>query len=160
MSESPTFQLHKGEAYHSDVNIGGVVDITTATVTLSPETHGHRYCTLNRAGGIAVTLPAAIGTGDKYHLIVKTTFTTAGTIKVVGNDTMTGVALLAQDGGDTLVAFEAAATSDTITMNGSTQGGIKGDSYELIDVSTDLWWVKIVGSATSTEATPFSSTVS
>lgn len=132
--------------------------ITDAAVTITAA-YINRPITLNRAGGIAVTLPAASGTGDRYQFIVGTTFTTAGTIKVVGNDIMTGLAILAQDGGDTSVMFETAADSDTVTMDGTTTGGLKGASVELIDIAADTWWVNYRSAATGTEATPFSATV-
>lgn len=137
-----------------------IVNATAATLAITEAAHDGKVITLNRAGGIAVTLPAATGSGTKLQFIVGTTYTTAGTIKVVGDDVMTGSALLAQDAADTAVMFETAADSDTITLNGTTTGGIKGDSVELIDIAADLWWVRVVGSATGTEATPFSATVS
>lgn len=137
-----------------------IVNATAATLTVTEADHDSKVVTLNRAAGIAVTLPAASGSGTKLQFIVGTTVTSnSTTIKVVGDDTMTGLALLAQDAADTAVAFETAADSDTITLNGSTTGGIKGDCIELIDVAADLWWVRVVGSATGTEATPFSATV-
>jgi hypothetical protein len=73
---------------------------------------------------------------------------------------MTGGAWLSQDSADTVVMFETAADSDTITANGSTKGGIKGESIELIDMASNTWWVRVMGSATGTEATPFSAAVS
>jgi hypothetical protein len=72
---------------------------------------------------------------------------------------MTGVAISGQDAADTAVLFETAATSDTITLNGTTTGGIKGDRVEIEDIATNLYYVRVVGSATGTEATPFSATV-
>lgn len=137
-----------------------IVDATASTLAVTAALHDSKIVTLNRAAGIAVTLPAATGSGTKLHFIVGTTVTSnTSTIKVTGNDTMVGSAIVAQDGGDTNVMFEAGGTDDTITFDGSTTGGIKGDSVELIDVATDLWWVRVVGSATGTEATPFSATV-
>jgi hypothetical protein len=44
-------------------------------------------------------------------------------------------------------------------MDGSTKGGIKGDRVILKDVAAGLWSVTVIGSATGTEATPFSSAV-
>lgn len=134
----------------------------TASTTLSRDTHGEAVCTINAAAGVAITLPDATGTGSKFHLILGTTITSnTTTIKVPDADnTMTGTALLGQDAADTAVLFETAATTDTITFNGTTTGGIKGDSVELIDIAANLWWVRVAGSATGTEATPFSATVS
>lgn len=136
-----------------------IVNVTAATLAVTEAAHDSKVVTLNRAGGIAVTLPAATGSGAKLHFVLGTTYTTAGTIKVTGNDTLVGSALIAQDAADTAVMFEASGTDDTVTLNGTTTGGIKGDSVELIDIATDLWFVRMVASATGTEATPFSATV-
>lgn len=138
-----------------------VVNCTASTLTVTEALHDSKVVTLNRAAGIAVTLPAATGSGTKLQFVVGTAVTSnTSTIKVVGDDTMTGAALLGQDAADTAVLFEAGATADTITMDGSTTGGLKGDSIELIDIAADLWWVRMIGAATGTEATPFSATVS
>jgi hypothetical protein len=132
---------------------------TAATLTVD-STYAGKVTPLNRAAGIAVTLPAATGSGAVYNFYIGTTITSnSTTIKVVGNDIMTGTAIVANDGGDTASIFETAADSDTITFNGTTTGGIKGAMVELLDVAADTWWVRITGAATSTEATPFSATV-
>lgn len=136
-----------------------IVNATAATLAITEAAHDSKIVTLNRAGGIAVTLPAATGSGLRLFFVVGTTFTTAGTIKVTGDDTMAGNAILFQDGGDTMVGFEAGATADTITMDGTTTGGLKGASVYLIDIAADLWFVHYRSAATGTEATPFSATV-
>lgn len=137
------------------------INITAATLSLVASAHGDATITANRAAGITFTLPASDGKGSYFRIIVGTTITSNSLIVKVANstDVMTGVAINAADGGDTAVAFETAATSDTITLNGSTTGGIKGDIIECEDVSAGLWSVKVAGSATGTEATPFSATV-
>lgn len=137
-----------------------IVNVTASTLAVTEADHDSKVVTLNRAAGIAVTLPAATGSGAKLQFIIGTAVTSnATTIKVTGDDTMTGVAILAQDAADTASVFEAGATADTISFNGSTTGGLKGDCVELIDIAADLWWVRVVGAATGTEATPFSATV-
>lgn len=137
----------------------GLVSATASTLTVTSAKHAGKTIVLNRAGGIATTLPAASGSGDTYRFLIGTTFTSSATIKVVGNDIMQGLALFAADGGDTLVAFETAADSDTITFSGTDTGGYIGTEILLIDMAADTWFVKIVGKATGTEATPFSATV-
>lgn len=138
-----------------------IVSATTATLTATAAVHSGRTVLLDRAAGQAVTLPAATGTGNSYKFFVLTTITSnTTTIKVVGNDVMAGLAIVANDGGDTASIFETVATSDTITFDGSTTGGIRGATVELQDVAADLWSVRVVGAATGTEATPFSATVS
>ena len=134
----------------------------TANVTLTAASHAGRLMVFSVASGATVTLPAAAGRGDMYRFFVNTTVTSNSDIIKVANatDIMAGLAIQSQDGGNTVQAWETAADSDTITLNGSTTGGIKGDFVELIDVASGLWFVRIVGSATGTEATPFSATVS
>lgn len=137
-----------------------IVNVTAST-TLTQAVHDGKTITANAAAGLTLTLPAATGSGMKVRIIVGTTITSNDLIvQVVGDDTMTGTCLFAQDSADTAVLFETASTSDTITMNGTTKGGIKGDLIELEDIAADLWHVRIVGSATGTEATPFSAAVS
>ena len=132
----------------------------TASATLTP-THAETTLVVNAAAGLTLTLPAAAGTGYTYAVTIGTTVTSNSVIVKVANasDVMTGTAINAADGGDTAVMFETAASSDTITMNGTTTGGIKGDRIILKDIATNLWSVAVVGSASGTEASPFSATV-
>lgn len=133
---------------------------TTGDLTLTQALHSGAVVTVNAAAGAALTLPAATGSGALFKIIIGTTITSnSTTIKVVGNDTMVGFAHVAQDGGDTSVLFGASGTDDTITLNGTTTGGTKGDVIDLIDIAADLWHVNMVTTATGTEATPFSATV-
>lgn len=136
-------------------------NLTAATYTLTSEGNSGTTLTLSRAAGITCTLPASVGDGSTFEFFVNTTVTSNSDIIKVANstDVMAGVAVVAQDGGDTVVAFETAATSDTITLNGTTTGGIKGDRIILKDVAAGFWFVNIIMSGTGTEATPFSATV-
>lgn len=136
------------------------VSITSATATLNKDDHANRPIVLDRAAGITATLPAATGTGHSYTFFVKTTFTGSGIIKVANStDVMTGFASLHQDAADTVATFDTAATSDTITLNGTTTGGLLGSQVELVDLAAGLWGVRVETSATGIEATPFSATV-
>jgi hypothetical protein len=138
-----------------------IVNITGATASILPALHDGKTLTINRAAGVTVTLPPATGSGLSVRFVVGTTITSNNLIiQVTGDDIMTGACWMAQDGGDTCVAFETAADSDTITMNGTTKGGIKGDIIELQDIAADTWSVRIHASGTSSEATPFSAAVS
>jgi hypothetical protein len=112
----------------------GLTAATASTLTVTEASHAGHTITLDRAAGIAVTLPAATGTGNKYTFML-------------------------QDGGDTAVHFEAGATDDTVTFNGTTTGGYAGAIAEFQDVATNTWFVRVKSAATGTEATPFSATV-
>jgi hypothetical protein len=139
-----------------------VVTVDAATATVTSADHSGRTVLLDRAAGQALTLPAASGTGNAYKFFVATTITSNSTTIKVANatDVMAGVAIVANDTDASASIFETASTSDTITFNGSTTGGIKGAVVELQDVASGLWAVRVVGAATGTEATPFSATVS
>jgi hypothetical protein len=139
-----------------------LVTLTGATATVTSAVHSGRTVLLDRAAGQALTLPAATGSGNKYMFFVKTSITSNTTTIKVANatDVMAGLAIVANDGGDTASIFETAAASDTITFDGSTTGGIRGATVELQDVAAGLFAVRVIGAATGTEATPFSATVS
>jgi hypothetical protein len=133
----------------------------TADATMTAAANAGRTMNLNVASGATVTLPAAAGTGNTYRFFVQTTVTSNNYIQVAnGDDTMSGVAVVANDGGDTASIFETAADSDTITLDGSTTGGILGGQIEIQDVATNKFRVLINQAATGTEATPFSAAVS
>lgn len=137
-------------------------NLTAALLALNASTHGTpATVVVNRAAGATLTLPGASGSGVEFDIVVGTTITSNNLIVQVANasDVMAGVAVNAADGGDTAVAFETAADSDTITLNGSTKGGIKGDRIRVKDVAANLWQVNIVGAGTGTEVTPFSAAV-
>ena len=138
------------------------VSATAATLTATAAAHGGKTILLDRAAGIAVTLPDATGSGVRFRFVVVTTITSnTTTIKVPdAANTMTGRAYVESDNAaDACIAFATAATDDTITLNGTTTGGIKGDIVEIEDIAADLWSVLVRTSATGTEATPFSATV-
>jgi hypothetical protein len=138
------------------------INITTTPLTLTAEAHSGTVITANRAAGITFTLPAALGYGSIFEFVVGTTITSNNLVIQVANSTdiMQGVAVVATDNAsDVVVAFEAGAADDTITMNGSTKGGLKGDRIILKDVAAGLWSVNIFAAGTGTEVTPFSSAV-
>lgn len=140
---------------------GRVVPLSAAT-SITRDAHGDRVVYITGTTGRAFTLPAAVGSGVKYRFVLGTTVTSGShTIKVANaTDIFIGNAVVLADGGDTLVGFECAADSDTITLNGTTTGGLKGDYVEIVSVASGVFFVNVRTSATGSEATPFSATVS
>lgn len=139
-----------------------VVNLTAATLTVTPALHASKTVTVNAAAATAITLPAASGTGDIYTFFIGTTITSNSTTIKVANasDTMAGKAIVETDGAsDLCIAFSTAAASDTITLNGTTTGGLLGDQIVIQDVAANVFSVMVHTSATGTEATPFSATV-
>lgn len=116
---------------------------------------------LNRAAGATITLPAATGTGHKFRFMCGVTVTSNSNIIQVASsaDIMQGVVLGAADTDNSVNGWEAASTSDTLTFDGSTKGGIVGDAIELTDIADGVWLVTGIIQQTGTEATPFSAAV-
>lgn len=136
------------------------VDCTTSTLTVTAALHAGKTVTLNRAAGITVTMPAASGTGNVYKFFVGTTVTSNADIiqAASASDIFQGVVSVATDAAG--VSIPTGADSDTITMNGTTTGGVIGSFVELEDVASGVF--KVSGGLVSTgaEATPFSAAVS
>lgn len=131
--------------------------VTAATLAVTSDYNG-QLIPLNRAGGMTVTLPAATGSQAVYRFVVGTTFTSNGIIQVANaTDTMNG---LASVGGGTASVFGTLPASDTITMNGSTTGGLAGSYIELIDAAAGDWIVRAALVGSGSPATPFSAAVS
>lgn len=132
-----------------------------AALTLTEADHAGRTGRFNIAAGVTVTLPRATGSGAKYRFVVQVTVTSVNDVIKVANtdDSMVGTIYMSQDSADTNVTFDIAADDDTITMNGSTKGGIKGDIIEIEDVATGLFFVLAHLKGTGTEATPMSAAV-
>ena len=137
------------------------VVLNTETQTIN-SSYANKPLVFNRAAGVVVTLPAATGTGDVYKFYVNTTVTSNSYKVQVANatDVICGLAFGDDGDGEPANAWPSGATSDTITMDGSTQGGVKGDSIEIIDIASGLFSCKVFITQSGTEATPFSAAVS
>lgn len=140
-----------------------IVDCTASTLAVTEALHDGKTVVLDRAAGIAVTLPAA-SAGLKFRFIVKTTFTGAASIKSVsGADVMIGHAIMGNNTDNSVVNWQAVAanTYDTIDLLGTSNstGGMAGQVIEIEGLAANLWFVTIIGDAAGTEATPFADTV-
>lgn len=142
---------------------GEIVNCTAATLTVTKALHNGRTITLNRATGIAVTLPLSAGDGSVYNFYVGTTFSGNATIKVpTAADSYTGFAIAPDtDSAGTGKFWTAAASDDTVTLTGTTTGGKAGDVLQFKDVASGIWSVtSLLKQSGGSEATPFSATVS
>lgn len=140
-----------------------VVNCTDATLAVTEALHDGKIIVLDRAAGIAVTLPVPVA-GMWFRFIVKTTFSGAASIKsVAGTHIMIGHAIMGNDSDNAVVRWPAVAadTFDTIDMlgTGNSTGGIEGQTIDIKALSSTLWHVEIVGDSAGTEATPFANTV-
>lgn len=141
---------------------GRIVSLDGTTLTATAALHGGRIVRLDHTEATStVTLPAATGSGTQFTFIVGEVNTNSHIIKVANaTDVIAGVAMMATDGGDGESGFETAATTDTITLNGTTTGGKVGDKIIITDLKAGVYAVCGFLIGTGTEATPFSATVS
>lgn len=133
----------------------GIVTVTASTVAITDDAYVGQRIVVNRAAGCTATLPAATGSGNRYEFIGAVDATGDQIVTVTGDDTMAGVAYLGNDSAGASCFYSGAAT-DTITMNGSTKGGLKGWRVVCDDIAADTWAVMVFSEASGTEATPFS----
>ncbi len=140
---------------------GGVVDTTATALTITQALHSGRQITISAAAPIAITLPAATGTGSRYRFQVQVVATaTSHTIKVANTtDVMQGIVCALTTSSANVIGYGTTSTSDTISVNGTTTGGVVGDWFEIIDVKSGFFSVSGMTSPTGSTATPFSATV-
>lgn len=139
-----------------------VVSVTTTPLTLTEAAHDGKLVVLNKADGATLTLPAATGSGSIIHVVVGTTVTSNAYIVQVANatDVMDGMVHTADDTATPVPGvWVTAADSDTVTLNGSTKGGIIGDELVFTDIATNQWMVRGFLKQSGIEATPFSAAV-
>lgn len=128
-----------------------------ATKQLLAEENGAMFI-LDKVDGIVLTLPSPV-VGMQFDFVVKASVTSnvykiitnAGTVfligQVISNDTDTGGAAVHFQGNGT--------THLSVSMNGTTTGGLIGTKLRFTCISPTLWIVEGVNNGSGTVATPF-----
>jgi hypothetical protein len=127
-----------------------------ATRTLTTRESG-ALCLFDRAAGIVYTLPPPV-VGMTFEFLVTTTVTSnaakvitdAGTTFIVG-----GISAQHQTPGSQDQFTADGTTIRAISTNGSTTGGIQGESYTLTAISSTQWGIRGQTVTSGTAATPF-----
>ena len=132
---------------------------TTAALSLTEADHAGRVVTVNNTTGVAVTLPEATGTGTVYTVFYGTTVS-SGSHTIVAPSASTsfvgGVGLSTDIAGVTILANSG---DDTITLSGSTTGGLVGSWVRFTDVASGIFMLEGFLCSTGSEADPFSAGV-
>lgn len=139
-----------------------VVTTTATALSLTVTEHAERVLLVNTNSTVAntFTLPVATGSGAKFT-VVNNIQQTQGSVVVAASgtlDTLKGVALIGDTTAETAGAFLTTATSDKLTMNLTTTGGLGGDQVELLDGAANVWTVRATLTGSGTLATPFAAT--
>jgi hypothetical protein len=132
--------------------------VTAATLALTADAYNGEIVPVSKADGTAITLPAATGSQAKFTVLISTTISSNSTTLKVANstDVMVGTAAVSATTG---TVYSTLAASDTITLNGSTTGGVAGSYIEVTDVAAGIWLVSAALVGSGTPSTPFSATV-
>lgn len=143
-----------------------VVIDTVATGTsrlLTPEAHAGRVYVLDvvlTVSTVNIKLPNATGSGDVYTF-VNNAVQTFGFIISLQNatDYLTGTAIMQEQvGGTDDMVFYTSATSDKMTFNATTTGGLRGDQLQAIDYKPGYYLVEARCMGSGDIVTPFSAT--
>lgn len=139
-----------------------VTPVTLTAATTLTSANAGRLHLLDASGGFTVTLPASVGNGARFRFQVKTVSTTGYVVQVANaTDVMQGAVFTVSDGAAAVLGYATASTSDTITLNGTTKGGVTiGDWFELTDYAAGFFAITGFTTSSGTEATPFSAAVS
>lgn len=139
--------------------------IIAATVSLMELKDGDRkLIKLTTQSGQAFTLPFATGKGSCYRIFLEKSITSntdtfavqAGNNPKTGvQDVMMGYAGVGLAAGTGSLQFST-ATAHTLTMNGTTQGGLAGSYLEIEDAEVGIWRVAADLNGSGTVVTPFS----
>lgn len=142
---------------------GSGVNIVGATAAISaPAQTGKMFSIngFNALAGTTFTLPAATGSGTRLMFYVNTLATSLSHILQTNplTDFFIGIISGMNNSTGAQVAFAAASTSNTITLNRAGTGSVtKGEWIEVIDVAAGLWLVRGMLSASGAAfTTPFS----
>ncbi len=157
---------------------GNVVD-ADSSVSLTIADHAGRIVHNDAAGAVTYTLPATNANSDSaiagpgadinnlsnvgatIEIFASVTKTGDMVIQAANaTDVMVGSAVFIDDSSDNVVGFETASTSDTITLNGSTKGGVTFSKIVCTVLASGKWKVDVTSGCTGTPATPFSAAVS
>ncbi len=133
----------------------------TASTSLDQGYDGQTLLMGASGAALTFTLPASSGSGVKFRFRVSVVNTSNYVIQVANStDVMSGGLPMGNDTAGGANIWSTASTSDTITLNGTTTGGVNiGDWVELEDIKSGVWGVTGHITGSGTEATPFSAAV-
>ncbi len=131
------------------------VNGSSGNTTLLSSQMGETFL-FDSATGITYTLPAPV-VGAEFNFIVTNTVTSSNH-KVITDASTTLLLGIVVEGStnSTPSTFQANGTTHvSVTMNGSTTGGVKGGRLRFKAVSSTLWEVDGLLPSASSQATPF-----
>lgn len=124
----------------------------TGTTTLRPISDKTKLLRTTIAATQTFNLPPATGKGGRFRFFIGITATGNKVFAANGSDLLQGVANIS---GTTPGTFGSGAASSTVTLNGTTTGGIIGTQLVFDDAAKGVWAVVVNAVGSGTAATPF-----
>jgi hypothetical protein len=133
----------------------------TGAGAITQALHDGKTVMINNATGFATTLPAPTGSGARYRFVIQTTITGGNMTVASTGANIFGSVIQNTDTANGTSGFQSgvianAAGITTITLDGTTKGGRKGDWFEIYDDANGIYIIRGNLNASGTEATPFS----
>ncbi len=140
--------------YRIDTVTSGLL-LVTGGVRAMDEDDNNKIVIVSKADGSTITVPSATGSGNVFTIIIGETITSnTATITAPGGTSYHGGTSIRSAADNTASSFEA--TGNTITLDGTTTGGGRGDKFVIIDIAAGLYSVQGLQNGSGTLATPFS----
>lgn len=145
----PGLSQHKGAARK-------IISDGVATRSLTIKESGS-LCCFDLAAGVVYTLPTPVpGAFFDFFTTVTVTSNAAKAITNLATEFLLGAVALVNDAATTAESFLANGTTiRACSSNGTTTGGVAGDSYRVTAVSATQWAISGVLINSGTAATPF-----
>jgi hypothetical protein len=140
-----------------------IVTTTATALSLTVTQHADRVVLVNTNSTVAntVSLPVATGSGARFT-IINNIAQTQGSVVVAATgtvDTLAGVAFMVNSTvTNNAQSFRTSASSDKVSFNRTTTGGVGNDKVVAIDTAANVYTVEVFGVTAGTTATPFSET--
>lgn len=135
-----------------------VISDSGATRSLN-ETESGSLALFNRAAGIVYTLPTAPKVGTFFDFVITTTITSNAAKVITGAGTellIGGYTNVDTDTSNAVAAFTAnGSTHVSVSMNGTTTGGILGTKLRFTCLSATRWMVEGIVQGSGVVATSF-----
>lgn len=134
-----------------------IISDAVATRQLQDHESG-ALCLFDRAAGVVYTLPTpVIGMYFDFATVVTVTSNAAKVItKTIASQFILGILEMGIAGSATTLAAQGNGTTHVaISMNGSTTGGVIGDSFRLTAISSTQWVASGLVSGSGSLATPY-----
>lgn len=139
---------------------GAPIVVTASSLAVTAAAHAGRMIYLDRAAGCAVALPAPTASGNRYEFFTKTNISGGSIVFDVfaAGGTYEGQTIPVHSTNGTSIGGYNANASNTLTANGGSMGGTRGDRYVFTDLEVGTYNVQAFIKLRGATSSPWSTT--